>query len=381
MNGTTFGEKLKTYRAQKRYTQQQLAELLGVSDKTVSKWECGGGLPDVALLVPLARALGVTVDDLLDGGSPLRQLQKQDWQNFLAFAFSLGGGLLFFLVCTFAPALLGYFLYLGCLAYGAYLQRYYCYKTRWFTRTGAAMLALVNASCSFKLALLVQTGGMLSSAIWMSGGRELPLESLLAHPLGLYLAMLALAAVLTLGEALLLQAYLAGRPLRGALRQSFSLQRPRRAQLWPCVGLLVQVGFISLYGFGGLPSALYVYQKAFFWLVTGVCWLPLAWMYRKRGQMGQLALATAFLAAGRLLLTVGAQSGAWNRMEGHLLRPELFSDQLSKEIYVLFSRPGAPAYGVAAALLAGYLALCCVRVRPAQAAGGGAQAAEAPEKA
>ncbi len=49
-------------------TQRALAEALGVSDRTVSKWECGGGLPELANLLPLCALLGVTADELLRGG-------------------------------------------------------------------------------------------------------------------------------------------------------------------------------------------------------------------------------------------------------------------------------------------------------------------------
>ena len=48
-------------------TQRQLADQLGVTDKAVSKWETGRGLPDVTLVEPLARALGVSVAELLSG--------------------------------------------------------------------------------------------------------------------------------------------------------------------------------------------------------------------------------------------------------------------------------------------------------------------------
>ena len=48
-------------------TQRQLAETLRISDRTVSKWERGAGFPDVALLEPLADALGLTVRSLLRG--------------------------------------------------------------------------------------------------------------------------------------------------------------------------------------------------------------------------------------------------------------------------------------------------------------------------
>lgn len=48
-------------------TQSDLAERIGVSNKTVSKWETGKGLPDISLLEPLARALGVSLIELMNG--------------------------------------------------------------------------------------------------------------------------------------------------------------------------------------------------------------------------------------------------------------------------------------------------------------------------
>lgn len=61
------GDTIKSLREKKHYTQRQMAELLGVSDKAVSKWETARGLPDVTLLEPLAGALGVSVAELLSG--------------------------------------------------------------------------------------------------------------------------------------------------------------------------------------------------------------------------------------------------------------------------------------------------------------------------
>ena len=48
-------------------TQRQLAERLAVSDKTVSKWECGNGLPEVSLMLPLCELLSINVNELLSG--------------------------------------------------------------------------------------------------------------------------------------------------------------------------------------------------------------------------------------------------------------------------------------------------------------------------
>lgn len=67
LNKQAFGAFLAQLRREKGYTQKDLAEKLYVSDKAVSKWERGLSVPDVALLVPLAECLGVTVTELLEG--------------------------------------------------------------------------------------------------------------------------------------------------------------------------------------------------------------------------------------------------------------------------------------------------------------------------
>lgn len=61
-------------------TQRQLADRLGISDKTVSKWERGNGFPEPSLLLPLCRELGITVNDLLSGEvvAPANYQQKAE---------------------------------------------------------------------------------------------------------------------------------------------------------------------------------------------------------------------------------------------------------------------------------------------------------------
>ncbi len=61
-----FGKFLSEMRKEKNMTQKELAEKLFVSDKTVSKWECGNSMPNVVLLIPIADTLGVTVTELLN---------------------------------------------------------------------------------------------------------------------------------------------------------------------------------------------------------------------------------------------------------------------------------------------------------------------------
>ena len=149
-----FGARLRACRMEKGMTQQELADAIGVSNKTISRWESDGGYPDVPLLVPLARALGTTVDGLLDEEGPaVRPLTRADWQGMLSFAFGLGGGVLYFLLDSFMPSLLCYGVYLGCLAYGTYLQRNYARHSRWFLVGTAGLTLSVHLSLLISAAL------------------------------------------------------------------------------------------------------------------------------------------------------------------------------------------------------------------------------------
>lgn len=66
MNYVT-GKTIRGLRERSGITQKQLSEKLNVSDKTVSKWETGRGLPDIGVLTELAAALNVSVAELLTG--------------------------------------------------------------------------------------------------------------------------------------------------------------------------------------------------------------------------------------------------------------------------------------------------------------------------
>lgn len=83
MDQQKTGSLIRALRSEQHLTQQALADILGVTDRAVSKWERGLGCPDVSLLPCLAQALGVPVERLLageleerepDGGS-MRQLK------------------------------------------------------------------------------------------------------------------------------------------------------------------------------------------------------------------------------------------------------------------------------------------------------------------
>ncbi len=68
MDQRKIGAYLKELRQNKKMTQQELAEKLGVSNRSVSRWETGATMPDFDLLIELARFYDVGVDAILDGG-------------------------------------------------------------------------------------------------------------------------------------------------------------------------------------------------------------------------------------------------------------------------------------------------------------------------
>lgn len=74
MNG--IGTRIQQQRRGLGFTQEQLAERLGVANKTVSKWECGVTAPDIAMIVPLAQSLQMSTDELL-GMLPLENEREQ----------------------------------------------------------------------------------------------------------------------------------------------------------------------------------------------------------------------------------------------------------------------------------------------------------------
>lgn len=75
MDHYVTGGTVKALREAKGYTQKQLADLVCVSDKAVSRWETGRGLPDISLLEPLAAALEVSLSELL-AGAPVRNRNR-----------------------------------------------------------------------------------------------------------------------------------------------------------------------------------------------------------------------------------------------------------------------------------------------------------------
>lgn len=87
MNQFTIGKFIAQRRKETNLTQEQLAEKLGVSNKTISKWECGKCMPDYSVVKPLCQELGITVSELMDGEvkaeSSIRVFDEEQILNML----------------------------------------------------------------------------------------------------------------------------------------------------------------------------------------------------------------------------------------------------------------------------------------------------------
>lgn len=79
MNQIKIGEFIQDRRKTQGLKQRELAEKLDISDKTVSKWETGNGMPDVSLMIPLCEILDINVNELLSG-------EKLNSENFKEMA-------------------------------------------------------------------------------------------------------------------------------------------------------------------------------------------------------------------------------------------------------------------------------------------------------
>ena len=79
MDQEKIGKFIAELRKEKNMTQNELAESLGITDRAISKWENGRGMPDLSLLTPLCEKLGVSINELLSG----ERLDKKDYQEKL----------------------------------------------------------------------------------------------------------------------------------------------------------------------------------------------------------------------------------------------------------------------------------------------------------
>lgn len=340
-----FGERLREYRKEKSLTQQELADRLQVSNKTISRWESGGGYPDVPLLIPLARILGVTVDDLLDGERPVQTLTRSDWQNLLSFAFALGGGVGFFLLRLFVPVPVCYLGYLGCMAYGVYLQRYYCYQSRWFRWGNLAMNFFVNLNLSITLAV----GGL--SLGTLTAAPDLTMVSLFQLGARYILLGGAFAALILTG----ITGLVVERGLGGSVR--LALLRPTLRGSVPSIGAILLLGFWALYFSDTLPRELYLLQSQAYWGLLAMLAVLGVGLFYKNGHRWGL-LSTALLCVGGRFLSLLTKEYALLRSS----LPVVEVTEALSDLYPRFLRLTAAGAAAGVFLFLFCLALALIRI-------------------
>ena len=360
MTELEFGARLKQLRQEKRLTQQELADQLGVSNKSVSRWE-SGGYPDIATLAPLAKALGVSVDELLGCQPPLRSFGRSDWQNLMSYAFALGGGVVFYLFDLFMPVVICYLLYLAMMAYGIYLQRHYTYHSHWFYGANALMDFFVN----LQLTAFVVGGGVLLTGAqnltvimnYMMQADIWELWSYLGRLLLYLLPWFFLALVLT-GVTQWVICRTAGKSAQG-LNLALRFTRPELAALPPVLSPVLLGGFWWFYNAED-AARIWFYENQtllFFglWLVLTV--LVVLYMYRLcRGKLFlaggvQLGCLLFPLLAGR----TRAYGTFWNRFID-------YSKHLAEGSYIAFGQFNGRILATTMVLILLYLLCCMVKV-------------------
>ena len=79
MNQEKIGKFISEKRKDKKLTQSELAEKLGVTDKSISNWENGRNMPDLSLFKPICEILDISINDLLSG----KEVPKNEYQERL----------------------------------------------------------------------------------------------------------------------------------------------------------------------------------------------------------------------------------------------------------------------------------------------------------
>jgi transcriptional regulator with XRE-family HTH domain len=77
MNQEKIGKFILELRKEKKMTQQELALKIGVTDRAISKWENGRGMPDLSLMKPLCDELGISINELISG----EKINKKEYHD------------------------------------------------------------------------------------------------------------------------------------------------------------------------------------------------------------------------------------------------------------------------------------------------------------
>ena len=156
MDTIKTGGYLAALRKDAGMTQQEVADRLGVSNKTISKWESGGGFPDIAILPALAELYGVTADDILAGETVRGTTGGHQVEQYLARRGELRWRICYAVaaLCLLAGVLFAAVLWAACLFPAAAVAAIWI---GWSRCSGAALRR--------RLAMLLPCGVML---VWIA---------------------------------------------------------------------------------------------------------------------------------------------------------------------------------------------------------------------
>lgn len=86
MDQVKIGRFLKELRGEKRLTQEQVAEQLNISGRTVSRWETGNNMPDIGMLVEIAEFFDVSISEIIDGERKSEKMNREEKETLLKVA-------------------------------------------------------------------------------------------------------------------------------------------------------------------------------------------------------------------------------------------------------------------------------------------------------
>jgi len=360
MTELEFGARLKQYRQRKHLTQQELADQLGVSNKSVSRWE-SGGYPDITLLLPLSQALGVSADELLGGQPPAAGSTDGKRQPHLSFLLSLGGGAAFFFLDLALPGLVCYLLYLMALAWGISCQRRFPCRARWFYVSGAVMHLFVSMDLLASILLLplaLQGDALLPFLQMLISGQT---RTAYVYTFLEYLLPWLCTSLVLTGAAQLLVLRLGGVTFSPpALRLSRS--RPALTKLLPILAPALLLGFWCVYCVPfSLPVRLYQQQTHLFlvlWaIVTGAGLLLLACKRHWGMLFPFFLLQIVCFHFPRLAV----KARIFSKLTGNLLPAD---PKYTAAVYVPFRQTGLSLVLVWAVLTLVYLLCCQLILKP-----------------
>lgn len=95
MDNNKVGKLIAAMRQEKNMTQKELADTLNISDRTVSKWECGNGFPDLPLLHKLSEIFNVDIEKILNGDLSCNHVQNGNMKNSRFYVCPQCGNILF----------------------------------------------------------------------------------------------------------------------------------------------------------------------------------------------------------------------------------------------------------------------------------------------